>query len=148
MSLYEAQFKTTDGETFKGWMGSDLPSKRGFTTIKLETAGLTAFIPDNEIIEDTIKAGKMININEIITKEPEKTPGDTGPVVDGNPHAGTYYKPSKVKPGSKLEAVVNLINNNPGLSRKEYIQMAIDKVGMTPAGASTYVNNAKPFINK
>lgn len=40
---------------------------------------------------------------------------------------------------TKMESCLALFNANPGLSRKEYIQMFQDKCGLTVAGARTYI---------
>ena len=40
---------------------------------------------------------------------------------------------------TKMESCLALFNANPGLSRKEYVQMFQDKCGLTVAGARTYI---------
>lgn len=40
---------------------------------------------------------------------------------------------------TKMESCLALHNENPGLSRKEYVQMFQDKCGLTLAGARTYI---------
>jgi len=40
---------------------------------------------------------------------------------------------------TKMESCLALYNENPGLSRKEYVQMFQDKCGLTLAGARTYI---------
>ncbi len=59
--------------------------------------------------------------------------------------------PSKAAPkpaaaGSKRDLVERLVADNPTLSRKEHITMVVAKIGMTPAGASTYVSGARKLI--
>jgi len=49
-------------------------------------------------------------------------------------------------PSEKLQKVVDIIKNNPNLKRKEYIALVCSQVGMTEAGASTYVHNAKAYL--
>lgn len=144
--MYEATLKLTDGEVIKGWMGNDLPHKTGHTSIKMEVVGGIAYFPDAEVDGDPIM-GKIVNVDDITIIAPEITKGDTGPVIDGNPMAGTYHKPTKVKAGGKLENVVNVVNTALQATRKEAIAMIVDNVGMSPAGASTYLSNAKPFLN-
>ncbi len=39
---------------------------------------------------------------------------------------------------TKMESCLALFNDNPGLSRKEYVQMFQDKCGLTVAGSRTY----------
>lgn len=48
--------------------------------------------------------------------------------------------------GTKLDEVVVLVRENADLSRKELIALVVDKIGMTPAGASTYVSNARKLV--
>lgn len=40
---------------------------------------------------------------------------------------------------TKMESCLALYNENPGLTRKEYVQMFQDKCGLTVAGARTYI---------
>jgi hypothetical protein len=40
---------------------------------------------------------------------------------------------------TKMELCLALFNANPGLSRKEYVQMFQDKCGLTVAGSRTYI---------
>lgn len=40
---------------------------------------------------------------------------------------------------TKMESCLALYNENPGLSRKEYVQMFQDQCGLTVAGARTYI---------
>lgn len=40
---------------------------------------------------------------------------------------------------TKMESCLALYNENPGLSRKEYVQMFQEKCGLTLAGARTYI---------
>ena len=40
---------------------------------------------------------------------------------------------------TKMESCLALYNDNPGLTRKEYVQMFQDKCGLTVAGARTYI---------
>jgi len=40
---------------------------------------------------------------------------------------------------TKMELCLALYNENPGLTRKEYVQMFQDKCGLTVAGARTYI---------
>jgi hypothetical protein len=142
--MYEAKITDVDGVEHVGWMGSGLPQKKGFHSIKLEAAGIQAFIPDEEVKE--MQTGKVVKLDDITIKAPEKTPGDTGPVNDGNPMAGVYQAPQVCKPGSKLDKIRILMDNNPGLSRAEYIEKVVEAGLGTPKGASTYLNNAKPFV--
>lgn len=44
---------------------------------------------------------------------------------------------------SKVEMIVDIIHNHPGLSRKEYIQMAVDAGISSAAGCSTFYNSAR-----
>lgn len=47
------------------------------------------------------------------------------------------------KGGTKREQVEALVLANPEMSRKEHIDLVVKEVGMTPAGASTYVSEAR-----
>ena len=40
---------------------------------------------------------------------------------------------------TKIESCLAVYNENPGLTRKEYVQMFQDKCGLTLAGARTYI---------
>ena len=40
---------------------------------------------------------------------------------------------------TKMESCLALYNENPGLSRKEYVQMFQDQCGLTVAGSRTYI---------
>lgn len=53
-----------------------------------------------------------------------------------------------VKAGSKLERAIAIVKANPKASRKELIQLVVDQLGMSSAGASTYVHNAKKAVEK
>lgn len=46
---------------------------------------------------------------------------------------------SKREGPTKMESCLALYNENPGLTRKEYVQMFQDKCGLTLAGARTYI---------
>lgn len=59
------------------------------------------------------------------------------------PTKDTTPKPKSVKSGSKKEQAIALYKANSGMSRKELIELFIRELGMTPAGASTYVHLAK-----
>lgn len=146
MSLYEASFKTTDDETFKGWMGTDLPIKKGFTVIKLETAGALAYFPNEEVVEETIKAGKIVNLDAITIAMPEMTIEPTK--VEKERPLGGMSGPMKCKPGSKLDQIRIMMDNNPGKSRAEYITMTVAAGLSTEKGASTYLNSAKAHVKE
>ena len=45
---------------------------------------------------------------------------------------------------SKMDQCKLLMESNPGLQRKDFIKMFMDKVGMTKSGASTYFQLIKP----
>lgn len=49
---------------------------------------------------------------------------------------------------TKAELALELVKNNPKATRKELIELLKDKLKMTPAGASTYVHNAKKALEK
>lgn len=61
--------------------------------------------------------------------------------------ATVVQKPKKVikaaRPGSKRDMVEDLVGQTPNLTRKEHIALVVEKIGMTPAGASTYVSGAR-----
>lgn len=48
--------------------------------------------------------------------------------------------------GSKLEQAVAIYKEMPGASRKELIDAFVSKLGMTPAGASTYASTVKKHV--
>ena len=144
--MYEAILTDTDGLEHVGYMGSGVPQKKGFHSIKLQVAGIQAFIPNEEV--KSVVEGKVVNLEDITIVAPEKTKGDTGPVVDGNAQAGMYSAPTAIKPGSKLDSIRLLMDLHPGKSRAEYIQLVVDNGLGTIKGASTYINNAKPFVKE
>lgn len=47
---------------------------------------------------------------------------------------------------SKQERVTEIVKANPTASRQELIKLVVAQVGMTPAGAGTYVYNAKQIL--
>lgn len=47
---------------------------------------------------------------------------------------------------SRQDQVVAIVKANPKSTRKELIQMVVDQIGMTPAGASTYIYNAQQLL--
>lgn len=61
--------------------------------------------------------------------------------------APTERKSTGLREGSKQQLVVEMMRNNPGLSRKEYINMIVEHFGMSSAGASTYHQNGKGHVN-
>lgn len=46
---------------------------------------------------------------------------------------------SKREGPTKMEMCVEIWKSNPGLSRKEYVELFINQAGLTPAGARTYI---------
>lgn len=46
---------------------------------------------------------------------------------------------SKREGPTKMEICLNLWKENPGLSRKEYVELFINQASLTPAGARTYI---------
>ena len=142
--MFEANLKLTDGEVIKGWMGKELPSKLGYTSIKMEVAGGIAFIPDDEVDDSTM--GKLVNIDDITITAPEKSV-ELASTGKENPGGGFYHKPSVVKAGSSLEMVIAVMNKNINADRKTAMAMVVEELGKSKAFASTYCNNAKPFLN-
>lgn len=73
------------------------------------------------------------------------------PVTVARPKAKAAKKsPASSKPaktGSKRDLVEKLVAANPGMSRKEHIAFVVSEIGMTPAGASTYVSGARKLIS-
>lgn len=51
----------------------------------------------------------------------------------------------KLEAGSKIAQAVELYKNNREASRQELINLFVDKLGMTPAGASTYASQVKKY---
>ena len=58
----------------------------------------------------------------------------------------TKGKTKMPKTGSKGEQVLNIVRANADKSRKELIDIVVDQIGMTPAGASTYVSNSRKLL--
>jgi len=54
--------------------------------------------------------------------------------------------PKPAQAGSKRDLVERLVVDNPTMSRKEHIAIVVTKIGMTPAGASTYVSGARKLL--
>lgn len=70
-----------------------------------------------------------------------------------NEEVSTVVKEKKVSnksndkgPSEKLQKCIDIVNNNSQLKRKDLIKLIIDNVGMTPAGASTYLYNSQQYI--
>ena len=55
-------------------------------------------------------------------------------------------KPKRSKGSNKLNDVINIVRSNSSLSRKQLIKMVVEKVGMTEAGASTYISQARSAL--
>ena len=55
-------------------------------------------------------------------------------------------KSTGLRNGSKQQLVVEMMKQNPGLERKDYINMIVEQFGMSKAGASTYHQNGKKHI--
>lgn len=49
----------------------------------------------------------------------------------------------RTKVGSKMDRAVELFYKHPDHSRKQMIQLFVEEIGMTPAGASTYYQSIK-----
>lgn len=47
---------------------------------------------------------------------------------------------------TKQQRVAEILRENPTSSRKELIDIVVNQLGMTPAGASTYIANARKMI--
>ncbi len=60
--------------------------------------------------------------------------------------APTKSAPKSATTGSKRDLVERLVVGTPNLSRKEHIAMVVTRIGMTPAGASTYVSGARKML--
>ena len=52
----------------------------------------------------------------------------------------------KNKGPTKKERALAIMKKNPGLARKEYIEMFMTEIGMTKAGAGTYYFNCKKAL--
>lgn len=140
--MYCATIKTKDGEDINGWMGREIgPKKKGYECIKLQVVGCLAYVPDDEVID--IEMGEVVSESELTILAPEKSKEIECGVE--RPHQ-IYYRPKELKSGSKMDQVVDLCRANKDKTRKELIELVVEKVGMTPAGASTYINNAKVFL--
>lgn len=92
------------------------------------TEGLLSFRPD----DGALTPHEAINLTIVVKPIPDKI------IKSIEPHT-----PKEVKVGSKLERAVAIVKANPNASRKELITMFVEQLSMTPAGASTYVYNAK-----
>lgn len=46
---------------------------------------------------------------------------------------------SKREGPTKMETCLDIWKSNPGLTRKEYVELFINQAGLTPAGARTYI---------
>ena len=58
----------------------------------------------------------------------------------------TSQNSTGLREGSKQQKVVQMMLDNPGLERKDYINMIVEQFGMSKAGASTYHQNGKRHI--
>jgi len=60
--------------------------------------------------------------------------------------APTKSAPKAATPGSKRHQVEALVRCTADLTRKEHIALVVKRIGMTPAGASTYVSGARKLL--
>lgn len=56
--------------------------------------------------------------------------------------------PSVKRTGTKLEGAIEIVKANVNASRKDLIELFCTQLGMTPAGASTYVNTARKAVTE
>jgi hypothetical protein len=119
-------------ETFVG----ALKSNDGDSIVLVLDSGGEMSFPKSDV-ED-------LNITDEVIDLPEE-PKAEAPKIEKTKVTGEL-KPLKV--GSKLHQVVEICRANPNMVRKEQIALIMEQVGMTQAGASTYHQNAKPYLKQ
>lgn len=67
----------------------------------------------------------------------------SGAVTVSKPKAKAKRAPRTKGGPTKRDLVDALVFDNPSLTRKEHIALVVEQIGMTPAGASTYVSGAR-----
>lgn len=137
----QVQIDTTDNEQIPGFIAGDVAdgvSDEGVTFYHPQD-GAESFIPNDEI--------NAINpqgtVSEIQITGPEK---DTS---TGAKSSGKKAPPKKRENGepTKYEQAYEVLKDVVGQkSRKECIELLVEKCEMTPAGASTYHNKVKKAI--
>lgn len=85
---------------------------------------------------------------EIVQDGDESSLDTLEQVADAEVEAGIPSPPPAPKQGSKLERAILLLKANPKATRKEAIELFMKELEMSPAGASTYVHNARKAIEK
>ena len=118
-----------DQDVIKGYGTGEL-SDGGYTFIHAE--GGQAFIPEEDV--ETMKVGAVVE-GEIKVERP---------VEKIEKIEKTGLRP--LKPGSQLDKVVQIRLKNPEKTRKEILQIIVEEVGMSIAGAGTYYSNANPYV--
>ena len=115
---------STDSFSYTGKVVSETD-----TFLEIETnVGVMGFNKDDGQI--AVHEGPLLSVElEIEVDNSKKTTKSTG-----------------LREGSKQQKVVEMMKQNPDLTRKEYINMIIEQFGMSKAGASTYHQNGKRHI--
>jgi len=123
---------TVDGHTFT-YVGKLLSLK---PMIEMDTGSFIIHCPQEDLPLFT-SATKPKNW------KPRKAVSAKRPKIKKTP-TKSARKPAQA--GSKRDLVERLVVDNPTMSRKEHIAIVVTKIGMTPAGASTYVSGARKLL--
>jgi len=118
----------------------------------VELEGVVKEVTDDNIVLELTSGGEVTlskeDLLEPLTDKVIDNSGTTSEVPAAPTGTATVVKKlPALKPGSKLARVVELCKANPGLKRKELIAKIVSEgIMATEAGASTYHQNAKPYL--
>lgn len=101
------------------------------------------------LMEFSTKDGTLVP-HKAVDLTPDEVPEveASAPVEKTETKVRAPRKKSTGEGPSKQEQVIEIVKSNPEASRKELIDLVVKQLGMTPAGASTYVYNAKQALKK
>jgi hypothetical protein len=128
------------GDTIK-WTAQDKPHEEKFSevgVVKVLTPTRVKFKTKHGLVDVRLDDGTF-----------EVVEAGTSSLDTQEDNAGSAQSTSAqptVKAGSKLERAIAIVKANPTASRKELIQLIVDQLGMSAAGASTYAHNAKKAV--
>lgn len=111
--------------------------------VKLQTSrGLFEF----RRTDGTLEAHEEVDLTPVASFEPNEIQAAPSAPKEKKEKV-VRQRPEKGEP-SKQDRAVEIVRKHLGSSRKELIDLIIKELGMTPAGASTYVHNAKKILEK
>ena len=128
-----AKFTGTDETGTFSYVGlvTGTDSKAGTVTIQTDVGSMTVEASACTSAKRPKNAAKVVPATKTVSA---RTKGPVGSV-------------RSAKKGTKAELVNAYVRENASMTRKELIAGVVESFGMTPAGASTYVSNARKVIN-